>query len=90
MDQSFRDSSGQQLQHPRKRALTVSSPSVQAPVKRTHRMNEDEFEEEAEEDLSVETDDEIRAGPVSFMSRWKAVAGKEVVTVRQPAGRYCY
>ena len=51
----------QQLQHPRKRALTVSSPSVQAPVKRTHRMNEDEFEEEAEENLSVETDDEIRS-----------------------------
>jgi hypothetical protein len=83
MDQSFRDSSGQQLQHPRKRALTVSSPSVQAPVKRTHRMNEDEFEEEAEENLSVETDDEIRAGPVSFMSRWKAVAGKEVLSGAQ-------
>ena len=31
-------------------------------------MNEGEFEEEAEENLSVETDDEIRAGPVSFMA----------------------
>jgi hypothetical protein len=52
-------------------ALTVSSgsPSVQAPMKRAHRMNEDEFEEEAEGNLFVETDDEIRAGPVSFMSR---------------------
>ena len=32
--------------------------------------NQDVFEEEAEENLSVETEDEIRAGPVDFMSRW--------------------
>ena len=39
-------------------------------MKRTQMDTEDEFEEEAEENLSVETEDEIRAGPVDFMSRW--------------------
>jgi len=47
-------------------------------MKRTQMDTEDEFEEEAEENLSVETEDEIRAGPVDFMSRW--LPRKEVLS----------
>jgi hypothetical protein len=51
-------------------------------MKRTQMDTEDEFEEsEAEENLSVETEDEIRAGPVesiSNVSRW--LPRKEVLS----------